>query len=249
MSEENANADVVPGEPVPVVNVESMPAESAPSVEPAPAEPEGDEPAPAAPGYKADDYGFGEVEPAGPQEGDEPQDGDEAAGYEVEWPEGYEANDELTGMVNAAARECGVQDRALGAYTARMIELLEAKHAERLAADDAALKEAWGSDFLSNKKEAQAFMGRMMKATGLTKDDLSDFANPRGFKVLHALSRQMGGGRPQGLERKANTAELDWAKAAMGDRSHADFKALNDPRDPRHREVTARYFRAMGAKV
>ena len=242
MSEENA--DIKPEVTDPVPTPEPTPAPE-PTPEPTPApEPEPkDEPAP------MEDYSFGADDGDEEEPKDKPKDEDAPQEYSVEWPEDYEANEELTSMVNSAARECGVTDKALGAYTARMIELLEAKHAEQLAADDAALKEAWGRDFLSNKKAAQAFMGRMMKATGLTKEDMQSFANPRGFKVLHALSQQMGGGKAHGLERKPNTAELDWAKAAMGDRNHADFKALNDSRDPRHREVTQRYFRAMGANV
>lgn len=169
--------------------------------------------------------------------------------FSVEWPEDFSANDELTDMVNSAAREVGVNDKAIGAYTAKMIEQLEAKNLAMQEADDAALKEAWGRDFLSNSKAAKDFAKRVISETDLTKQDLESFLNPKGMKVLYALSQKMGGGKTHGIERSSNSTEMSWAKAAMSDPNHADYKALKNVRDPRHKEVTARYFRAMGAKL
>ena len=167
--------------------------------------------------------------------------------YSVAWPEGYEANEELTNMVNVAAREVGVSDKALGAYTVKMIEQLEVREAERLQADDADLKGAWGKDYLANKKAAKAFMQGVMKEHGISAEEAKAFANPKGFKLLYALSQKLGGGAVH--VGKVNADEKAWATAALSDRSHPDYKALSDPKDPRHKEVTARYFRAQGAKV
>lgn len=193
-----------------------------------------------------EDYSFdADAEVDGGDTGGDTEEGAEE--FCVEWPEGYEASDDLTEMVNKAARDAGVSDKALGVYTARMIEQLEEKQAAVLAADDAALKEAWGRDYLANKKAAREFMGRVMREHGLGKEDVQHLANPKGFKLLYVLSQKVGGGAVH-LGR-ASSDEVAWAKAAMGDREHPDHKALTDVRDPRHKEVTRRYFRANGARV
>ena len=103
------------------------------------------------------DYGFDtEASAAAPEELQRDKE-EAAAAYSVEWPEGYEASDELTGMVNEVARECGVSDKALGAYTARMIEVLEAQHMEQVKAADAELKAEWGRDYNANMRDVKAF--------------------------------------------------------------------------------------------
>ena len=197
-----------------------------------------------------EDYSFGEEDGDGDEpKADEPKDEDAPKEYSVEWPEGYEANEDLTNMVNAAARECGVTDKALGAYTAKMIEQLEAKQAALLAQDDADLKSAWGKDYLANKKAARDFMGRVMKEHGISAEEAKLMANPRGFKLLYALSQKLGSAPATGMERGGAENERAWAEAAMSDRSHPDHKALKDIHDPRHKEVTRRYFRAHGAAV
>ena len=175
---------------------------------------------------------------------------EEAAPYEVEWPEDFAASDDLTALTNEVARECGVSDKALGRYTAAMIGRIEARHVEQLAAADAALKQEWGRDYAANMKEARAFMSRQMKAHGLSAADVAEFATPKGFKVLYALSQSMGSKPTAGMQASATAqAEAAWAQAAMSDTSHPDNKALRDVTDPRHREGTARYFRAQGAKL
>lgn len=198
---------------------------------------------------EVEDYSFdAEAEADGGEaDGDTKGDEDASAEYSVEWPEGYEANEDLTSMVNTAAREVGVSDKALGAYTVRMIEQLEERQAAMLAADDAALKEAWGKDYLANKKAAKGFMQGVMKEHGISAEEARVFANPKGFKLLYALSQKLGGGSVHVGNAKAD--EKAWAASALKDRSHPDYKALSDPKDPRHKEVTARWFRAQGAKV
>lgn len=198
---------------------------------------------------RREDYSFDtddDDEADAPESPEGGEDGAEAE-YSVEWPEGYEASDALSAMVNEAARETGVTDKALGAYTARMIEVLEAKQAEREDAEDAALKEAWGRDYRANKKAAREFMRGVMADSGLSAEDAKIFANARGFRVLYALSQKVGGGAVHLGTAKAD--EANWAVSAMSDKEHPDYKALRDPRDPRHKEVTQRYFRAKGARV
>lgn len=238
MSEELTPTDTPEPTPAPEPTPEPAPN---PNPEPAPAPEETPEPEP------KEDYSFDE-EPRDEPKADDPKgDEDAPAEYSVEWPEGYEANEDLTNMVNAAAREVGVSDKALGAYTVKMIEQLEAREAERLQADDADLKGAWGKDYLANKKAAKEFMQGVMKEHGISAEEAKAFANPKGFKLLYALSQKLGGGAVH--VGKVNADEKAWATAALSDRSHPDYKALSDPKDPRHKEVTARYFRAQGAKV
>ena len=198
---------------------------------------------------RREDYSFDTDDDAAADAPESPEGGEDGAEaeYSVEWPEGYEASDALSAMVNEAARETGVTDKALGAYTARMIEVLEAKQAEREDAEDAALKEAWGRDYRANKKAAREFMRGVMKDSGLSADDAKIFANAKGFRVLYALSQKVGGGAVHLGTARAD--EANWAESAMNDRTHPDYKALRDPRDPRYKEVTQRYFRAKGARV
>lgn len=214
----------------------------------------GAEAAPETPSYDAGGYSFDEpaeevaAEEAPTTTGEEKS--EEAAPYEVEWPEDFAASDDLTALTNEVARECGVSDKALGRYTAAMIGRIEARHVEQLAAADAALKQEWGRDYAANMKEARAFMSRQMKAHGLSAADVAEFATPKGFKVLYALSQSMGSKPTAGMQASATAqAEAAWAQAAMSDTEHPDNKALRDVLDPRHREVTARYFRAQGAKL
>lgn len=196
------------------------------------------------------DYGFDtEASAAAPEELQRDKEEEAAAAYSVEWPEGYEASDELTGMVNEVARECGVSDKALGAYTARMIEVLEAQHMEQVKAADAALKAEWGRDYNANMRDVKSFVGKLKAAGNLTSEDLKEFAGPRGFKVLHAVANMVGGGGAKGVEPGAVAGDASWAAAVMNDRSHPDNVALRDVNDPRHKEVTARWFRAQGARV
>jgi len=213
-----------------------------------------EEAAPEVPSYDASGYSFDE--PAEEEATGEDatatgeEQAEEAAPYEVEWPEDFAASDDLTALTNEVARECGVSDKALGRYTAAMIGRIEARHVEQLAAADAALKQEWGRDYAANMKEARAFMSRQMKAHGLSAADVAEFATPKGFKVLYALSQSMGSKPTAGMQASATAqAEAAWAQAAMSDTSHPDNKALRDVTDPRHREVTARYFRAQGAKL
>ncbi len=246
MSEENTNIETgVQPDPAPVDNTENASQLVQTQNEPKPEEPKTDKEN----RTEREDYSLDDDENENAGSGDDEDSKEEPDAFEVEWPEGYEADEELTGLVNATARECGVTDKAVGAYTARMLEHLQEKHAAMQDADDAALKQEWGRNFLANKKEAREFMSRIRKETGLTKEDMRDFAGARGFKVMYALSQKLNGGKIEGLDRKPNTAELDWAKAALTDKAHPDHKALNDARDPRHREVTARYFRAQGANL
>ncbi|MBR5184804.1 MAG: hypothetical protein IKW19_00760 [Akkermansia sp.] len=172
-----------------------------------------------------------------------------APAYSVEWPEGYEASEGLTGMVNEVARECGVSDKALGAYTARMIEVLEEQHLEQVKAADAELKAAWGRDYAANMRDVKAFVGKLKAAGNLTSADLKEFAGPRGFKVLHAVANMVGSGGAKGVEPGAVAGDASWAAEVMNDRSHPDNAALRNANDPRHKEVTARWFRAQGARV
>lgn len=199
------------------------------------------------------DYGFEEVaeesSAAAPEELQRDKEEDAAPAYSVEWPEGYEASDELTGVVNDVARECGVSDKALGAYTARMIEVLEAQHMEQVKAADAELKAEWGRDYAANMRDVKAFVGKLKAAGNLTSADLKEFAGPRGFKVLHAVANMVGSGGAKGVERGTTASDASWATAVMNDRSHPDNAALRDVNDPRHKEVTARWFRAQGARV
>jgi hypothetical protein len=240
MSEELIPTDTPTPAPEPMPTPEPAPnPEPTPAPEPTP-EPTPD-PAP------IEDYSFGDGEDNSDEPKDEPKDEDAPAEYSVEWPDGYEANEELTSMVNAAARETGVSDKALGAYTARMIEQLEEREAARLQAEDADLKGEWGKDYLANKKAAKSFMQSVMKEHGISADEAKMLANPRGFKLLYALSQKLGGGELHVGNVKAD--EKAWATAVMSDRTHPDYAALSDPKDPRHREVTLRYFRAQGAKV
>lgn len=199
------------------------------------------------------DYGFDteteESSAAAPEELQRDKEEEAAPAYSVEWPEGYEASDELTGMVNEVARECGVSDKALGAYTARMIEVLETQHMEQVKAADAALKAEWGRDYNANMRDVKAFVGKLKAAGNLTNEDLKEFAGPRGFKVLHAVANMVGGGGAKGVEPGAVTSDAGWAAEVMNNRSHPDNAALRDVNDPRHKEVTARWFRAQGARV
>ncbi|MBQ7022735.1 MAG: hypothetical protein IJN29_04090 [Akkermansia sp.] len=210
--------------------------------------------APGGPSYDASGYSFDEPAEEGATGEDAAATGEEqaeeAAAYEVEWPEDFAASDDLTALTNEVARECGVSDKALGRYTAAMIGRIEARHVEQLAAADAALKQEWGRDYAANVKEARAFMARQMKEHGLSAEDVADFATPRGFKVLYALSRGMGSKPTAGLQVSATAqAEAAWAEAVMADAGHPDNVALREVNDPRHREVVARYFRAQGGKV
>ncbi|MBQ7022139.1 MAG: hypothetical protein IJN29_01060 [Akkermansia sp.] len=172
---------------------------------------------------------------------------EEAAEFAMEWPEGYEATEQFASLTTEAAKAVGITDGKLaGAYTAKVIQAIEAEADKRVAEDDAALKADWGADYAANKEECQAYIKRMSAKAGLSEQDVAVLATPKGMRLIQAMRTEVGEGAAAVGKPTASAEDEAWAKAVMSNPNHADYKAFHNPSDPRWRSLNARYNRVKG---
>ena len=110
---------------------------------------------------------------------------------------------------------------------------------------DSELKEEWGGDYNTRMKECKRFLSRHAKASGLTNEDIAVLQSPKGFKLLYSFMKATG--ESPAHMGKADASTQSWAHEAMNNPAHPDYKALHELNDPRHDEVTRRWYRAQGA--
>ena len=170
----------------------------------------------------------------------------EVAEFAMEWPDGYEATEEFTGIVTAAATEAGLTDGKLaGAYTAKVIAALQDAADKQVAADDAALKADWGADYQTNMTECEAFVKRLSAKAGLTDADVAVLATPKGMRLVQAIRTEVGEGQAA-TARRVSEADASWARGVMTNPNHPDYHAFHNTSDPRWREVNKRYNAIKG---
>lgn len=172
---------------------------------------------------------------------------EETAEFAMEWPEGYEATEQFASLTTEAAKAVGIKDGKLaGAYTAKVIQAIEAEADKRVAEDDAALKADWGADYAANKEECQAYIKRMSAKAGLSEQDVAVLATPKGMRLIQAMRTEVGEGAAAVGKPTASAEDEAWAKAVMTNPNHEDYKAFHNPSDPRWRSLNARYNRVKG---
>lgn len=192
--------------------------------------------------YKVDTEGSEEEQP---ENTEQKPDSEEEQPYAIEWPEGYEATPEFEAVAVEAAKGSGLDGKAAGLYTSRVLDALNEVEIKNMERTDAELKEEWGGDYNARMKECKSFLSRHAKQSGLTNEDIAVLQSPKGFRLIYSFM-QATGESPAHMG-KADASTKSWAHEAMNNPSHPDYKALHELNDPRHDEVTRRWYRAQGA--
>lgn len=192
--------------------------------------------------YKVDTAGD---EGQQPENTEQKPDSEEEQSYAIEWPEGYEATPEFEAVAAEAAKGSGLDGKAAGLYTSRVLDALNEAEVKNMERTDAELKEEWGSDYNTRMKECKSFLSRHAKESGLTNEDIAVLQSPKGFKLLYSFMKATG--ESPAHMGKADASTQSWAHEAMNNPAHPDYKALHEVNDPRHDEVTRRWYRAQGA--
>lgn len=172
-------------------------------------------------------------------------DSEEEKSYAIEWPEGYEATPEFEAVAAEAAKGSGLDGKAAGLYTSRVLDALNEAEMKNMERTDAELKEEWGSDYNTRMKECKSFLSRHAKESGLTNEDIAVLQSPKGFKLLYSFMKATG--ESPAHMGKADASTQSWAHEVQNNPSHPDYNAFYDLNDPRHDEVTRRWYRAQGA--
>lgn len=193
--------------------------------------------------YRVDAEGGDEEEQ--PENTEQGKDSEEAQPYAIEWPEGYEATPEFEAVAAEAAKGSGLDGKTAGLYTSRVLDALNEAEVKNMERMDSELKEEWGGDYNTRMKECKRFLSRHAKASGLTNEDIAVLQSPKGFKLLYSFMKATG--ESPAHMGKADASTQSWAHEAMNNPAHPDYKALHELNDPRHDEVTRRWYRAQGA--
>lgn len=160
--------------------------------------------------------------------------------YQIEWPDGVEADPGFAEMATTAAKVAGLDGKAAGAYTAAVIDAIKQQERENFIKSDTELKEQWGSDYQTNMRACKAFLARHAKESGLTQQDVAVLESPKGFRLLYSFMNRTGEQPAHGTE-KPTMQEKSWAHSVMHDPSHSDYRAFHDIEDTRYNDVHARY--------
>ena len=194
--------------------------------------------------YKVDTAEGGDAEEQ-PGNAEQEKDSEDEQPYSIEWPEGYEATPEFEAVAAEAAKGSGLDGKTAGLYTSRVLDALNEAELKNMERMDSELKEEWGSDYNTRMKECKSFLSRHAKASGLTNEDIAVLQSPKGFKLLYSFMKATG--ESPAHMGKADASTKSWAHEAMNNPAHPDYKALHVLNDPRHDEVTRRWYRAQGA--
>lgn len=192
--------------------------------------------------YRVDTEGDTEEQP---ENTEQKPDSEEEQPYTIEWPEGYEATPEFEAVAAEAAKGSGLDGKAAGLYTSRVLDALNEAEVKNMERMDTELKEEWGSDYNTRMKECKSFLSRHAKESGLTNEDIAVLQSPKGFKLLYSFMKATG--ESPAHMGKADAPTKSWAHEVQNNPSHPDYKAFYDLNDPRHDEVTRRWYRAQGA--
>lgn len=193
--------------------------------------------------YKVDTEGDEEEQPENTEQNPDSEEDEQP--YTIEWPEGYEATPEFEAVAAEAAKGSGLDGKAAGLYTSRVLDALNEAEMKNMERTDTELKEEWGSDYNARMKECKNFLSRHAKESGLTNEDIAVLQSPKGFKLLYSFMKATG--ESPAHMGKADASTTSWAHEAMNNPAHPDYKALHELNDPRHDEVTRRWYRAQGA--
>lgn len=192
--------------------------------------------------YRVDTEGAEEEQP---ENTEQKPDSEEEQPYAIEWPEGYEATPEFEAVAVEAAKGSGLDGKAAGLYTSRVLDALNEAEVKNMERADTELKEEWGSDYNARMKECKGFLSRHAKQSGLTNEDIAVLQSPKGFKLLYSFMKATG--ESPAHMGKADASTQSWTHEVQNNPSHPDYKAFYDLNDPRHDEVTRRWYRAQGA--
>lgn len=120
---------------------------------------------------------------------------------EMQQEEDFTAFDELE--LDDAERELLMQaTKNSGASAAQAAVLMkdirngiEARNAEQRKADDAALRDEWGSEYAARMSRAGALINRIAKFAEWTPEQVATLHNAKAFRLFDTLERYVNGGR------------------------------------------------------
>ena len=162
--------------------------------------------------------------------------------YAVEFPEGFAVDEAFNGIVTPIAASSGLDGKAFGALTAKVIGAIQDAEYANMVKSDAELKSDWGAEYNANMLAAKTAAHKLKQATGLTDKDLAPLQSPKGMRLLFAISQLTGESSAAGVS-PASASESSWARDVISDPNHPDYHDFRDPSSPRWRELNARYNR------
>lgn len=168
-------------------------------------------------------------------------------------PEGFDLTEcpaipeDMHGGLGAIARKHGIAGAAASAMLKEALSLADQRAAEQNKAELAALKRELGKDFRAEIDATAGFMARMAKKAGLSKEDCAILMSPKGYRLMSAIRKASGESETiRGGAQAAPKMSIEEQMDAIYN-NEADYNALVNPMDPRHREVNDRMNKLVHA--
>lgn len=158
-------------------------------------------------------------------------------------PEGYEPDENYLKSATAAAKQFGLDPKAMGLALRAMDKDSDAYHRAELQKDGDRLREDWGTNFDAYVKETKAFARNLESAGVLAPHMKAALNSPEGVRFLHDMSLLMGEDRTMAGAAQASV-EMNEARDIM-----------NNPNNPLHQkwlegdpEVNRRVDKGLGLR-
>ncbi len=164
--------------------------------------------------------------------------------YALEFSEGTQVDPAWVEMGTKLGKELGLDGKALGAYTERMIAGIEEAEYANMVKTDAALKADWGADYNARKQEVNAYLRAFCNKRGYGLEKVAVLASPEGYRLVYDLMESGGmvSTPSAGFTRKSAAEDVAWARGVLNDPSHPDYKAFRDTSNRRKwEELNTRY--------
>lgn len=181
---------------------------------------------------KPDDWNLNNTDPDDKhdnegKEGEDPDkqegaDGKKSAEFALVLPEGYKPDEAELKSATAAAKQFGIDPKAMGLAMRAMDADAAAYHKQVTQEDADRLREDWGTNYEAYVKETRTF-AKNLEESGLLPPHMKNALNsPEGVRFLHGLSSLMG-------EDKTMAGA---AQAAVGNNDARDI--MTNPDNPLH---------------
>lgn len=171
------------------------------------------------------------------------KEGGKATEFALVLPEGYEPDENYLKSATAAAKQFGLDPKAMGLALRAMDKDSDAYHRAELQKDGDRLREDWGTNFDAYVKETKAFARNLESAGVLAPHMKAALNSPEGVRFLHDLSLLMGEDRTMAGAAQASV-EMNDARDIMSNPNNPLHQKWLDG-DP---EVNRRVDKGLGLR-